>query len=63
MPLLALTPPTEPTITGPDGRTRGALYSNPFDCLWKTLRTEGFLGWYKGEHLCYTAMIKLLMFS
>ncbi|GHJ89954.1 hypothetical protein NliqN6_6356 [Naganishia liquefaciens] len=38
----------QPTITGPDGRTRGALYSNPFDCLWKTLRTEGFLGWYKG---------------
>ncbi|KAJ9108710.1 hypothetical protein QFC21_000030 [Naganishia friedmannii] len=30
------------------GRTRGALYSNPFDCLWKTLRTEGFMGWYKG---------------
>ncbi|KAJ9096222.1 hypothetical protein QFC20_006466 [Naganishia adeliensis] len=38
----------QPTITGPDGRTRGALYSNPFDCLWKTLKTEGFFGWYKG---------------
>lgn len=39
----------EPTITMPNGRVRGALYSNPFDCLWKTLKTEGFFGWYKGQ--------------
>ncbi|KAH8085776.1 mitochondrial carrier domain-containing protein [Filobasidium floriforme] len=38
----------EPTYTDANGRIRGALYSNPFDCLWKTLKTEGFLGWYKG---------------
>lgn len=39
---------SEPTYTDANGRIRGALYSNPFDCLWKTLKTEGFLGWYKG---------------
>ncbi|ORX40930.1 mitochondrial carrier domain-containing protein [Kockovaella imperatae] len=30
------------------GAIRGALYSNPIDCLWKTLKTEGIRGWYKG---------------
>ena len=27
---------------------RGALYTNPIDCLWKTFKTEGIAGWYKG---------------
>jgi solute carrier family 25 protein 34/35 len=31
------------------GRVRGALYTNPFDCLWKTYKVEGIRGWYKGE--------------
>lgn len=30
------------------GRIRGALYQNPIDCLWKTFKTEGVAGWYKG---------------
>lgn len=30
------------------GRVRGALYTNPIDCLWKTFKTEGIKGWYKG---------------
>lgn len=34
------------------GRVRGALYSNPIDCLWQTFRTEGIAGLYKGEHGC-----------
>lgn len=38
----------QPTIVRPDGKRVGALYKNPFDCLWKTLKTEGPLGWYKG---------------
>ncbi|KAF9015696.1 mitochondrial carrier domain-containing protein [Cyathus striatus] len=39
----------QPTIHGPDGRARGALYRNPIDCLWKTFKTEGVRGWYKGS--------------
>lgn len=40
---------SENTITDPvTGRVRGALYTNPFDCLWKTAKTEGIRGWYKG---------------
>ncbi|KAJ3922195.1 mitochondrial carrier domain-containing protein [Lentinula edodes] len=27
----------------------GALYKNPIDCLWKTFKTEGVRGWYKGS--------------
>ena len=38
----------QPTIVTPDGRHVGTLYKNPLDCLWKTLRAEGPLGWYKG---------------
>ena len=38
----------QPTIRTPDGRHIGALYKNPLDCLWKTLKAEGPLGWYKG---------------
>jgi solute carrier family 25 protein 34/35 len=30
------------------GRVRGALYTNPIDCLWKTYKVEGVRGWYKG---------------
>lgn len=30
------------------GRVRGALYTNPIDCLWKTFKAEGIAGWYKG---------------
>ncbi|EDR15214.1 uncharacterized protein LACBIDRAFT_301187 [Laccaria bicolor S238N-H82] len=39
----------QPTILGPDGKTRGALYKNPIDCLWKTFKAEGVRGWYKGS--------------
>lgn len=39
----------QPTIRGPDGRLTGALYKNPLDCLWKTFKTEGMYGWYKGS--------------
>ncbi len=39
----------QPTVLGPDGRLRGALYKNPVDCLWKTFKIEGVRGWYKGE--------------
>ncbi|EAU92551.2 oxaloacetate carrier [Coprinopsis cinerea okayama7 len=39
----------QPTVIGPDGRVRGALYKNPLDCLWKTFKTEGVRGWYKGS--------------
>ncbi|KAG9018980.1 Mitochondrial oxaloacetate carrier protein [Tulasnella sp. 427] len=38
----------QPTRTLPNGKMVGVLYSNPIDCLWKTLKTEGLLGWYKG---------------
>jgi solute carrier family 25 protein 34/35 len=30
------------------GRVRGALYTNPIDCLYKTWKVEGVAGWYKG---------------
>ena len=43
----------QPTIQTPDGRHIGALYKNPLDCLWKTLKAEGPLGWYKGMVLSY----------
>ncbi|OXC58568.1 solute carrier family 25, member 34/35 [Cryptococcus neoformans MW-RSA852] len=37
------------TIKDPiTGKVRGALYTNPFDCLWKTFKAEGIAGWYKG---------------
>ncbi|KAI8992749.1 mitochondrial carrier [Trametes punicea] len=39
----------QPTVRAPDGRTVGTLYKNPLDCLWKTLKTEGIYGWYKGS--------------
>ncbi|TFY81527.1 hypothetical protein EWM64_g2489 [Hericium alpestre] len=39
----------QPTERLPDGRTVGKLYKNPIDCLLKTLRTEGPMGWYKGS--------------
>ncbi|KAG8768999.1 Mitochondrial oxaloacetate carrier protein [Ceratobasidium sp. 428] len=38
----------QPTVMGPNGRMVGTLYKNPIDCLWKTLKTEGALAWYKG---------------
>lgn len=38
----------QPTKVMPDGRTVGLLYKNPIDCLWKTVKTEGVFGWYKG---------------
>lgn len=46
-PLLHLN--TEPTEILPNGRTRGLLYSNPIDCIWKTIKAEGFFGLYKGS--------------
>ncbi|TFK77420.1 mitochondrial carrier [Pluteus cervinus] len=39
----------QPTTRLPDGQLIGALYKNPIDCLWKTLRAEGLRGWYKGS--------------
>ncbi|KAG8717214.1 Mitochondrial oxaloacetate carrier protein [Ceratobasidium sp. 395] len=39
----------QPTVMGPNGRMVGTLYKNPVDCLWKTLKTEGALAWYKGS--------------
>ncbi|KAJ2932801.1 hypothetical protein H1R20_g4290, partial [Candolleomyces eurysporus] len=39
----------QPTVIGPDGKSRGALYKNPIDCLWKTFKAEGVRGWYKGS--------------
>lgn len=46
----------QPTIQTPDGRHIGALYKNPLDCLWKTLKAEGPLGWYKGMVLaCFVS--------
>ncbi|KAG8876268.1 Mitochondrial oxaloacetate carrier protein [Tulasnella sp. 331] len=38
----------QPTQKLANGKTVGTLYKNPIDCLWKTLKTEGPLGWYKG---------------
>ncbi|KPV76372.1 uncharacterized protein RHOBADRAFT_25431 [Rhodotorula graminis WP1] len=38
-----------PNSIGPDGKPRGLLYKSPIDCLIKTWRTEGVLGWYKGS--------------
>jgi len=38
----------QPTKLLENGKTVGLLYKNPADCLWKTLKTEGILGWYKG---------------
>src|SRR5258708_6705600 len=43
----------QPTVVGPDGRLRGTLYKNPIDCLWKTFKTEGIYGWYKGLFFCW----------
>ncbi|KAF8560093.1 mitochondrial carrier [Imleria badia] len=39
----------QPTIRLPNGRLQGTLYKNPIDCLWKTFKTEGVFGWYKGS--------------
>ena len=36
-------------VKGPDGKVRGILYKGPIDCLYKTWRSEGILGWYKGS--------------
>ncbi|KAJ3730121.1 mitochondrial carrier domain-containing protein [Lentinula guzmanii] len=38
-----------PTIRNADGKMVGALYKDPIDCLWKTVKTEGVRGWYKGS--------------
>ncbi len=35
----------------PNGRTVGARYTGPIDCLWKTITTEGPLALYKGDDL------------
>ncbi|KAJ7610775.1 mitochondrial carrier domain-containing protein [Roridomyces roridus] len=39
----------QPTVPGPNGKMVGTLYKNPIDCLWKTFKTEGVRGWYKGS--------------
>ncbi|KAI0307942.1 oxaloacetate carrier [Multifurca ochricompacta] len=39
----------QPSIQLPNGRIVGALYKNPIDCLWKTIKTEGPLALYKGS--------------
>ena len=38
----------QPTTRTSKGRLVGALYKNPVDCLWKTFKSEGIFGWYKG---------------
>lgn len=38
----------QPTEKLHNGKVVGLLYKNPIDCLWKTFKTEGALGWYKG---------------
>ncbi|KAJ6483906.1 mitochondrial carrier domain-containing protein [Mycena vulgaris] len=38
----------QPTVLGPNGKMVGTLYKNPINCLWKTAKTEGVRGWYKG---------------
>ena len=40
----------QPTMPMPSGRMVGSLYKNPFDCLWKTIATEGPLALYKGTY-------------
>ncbi|KAK7695047.1 hypothetical protein QCA50_002235 [Cerrena zonata] len=39
----------QPTRVLPNGKHVGVLYKNPIDCLWKTAKAEGVLGWYKGS--------------
>ncbi|KAJ3812379.1 mitochondrial carrier [Lentinula lateritia] len=39
----------QPTIRNAEGKIVGVLYKNPIDCLWKTFKTEGVRGWYKGS--------------
>ncbi|CAL1707471.1 unnamed protein product [Somion occarium] len=39
----------QPTKRLSNGKHVGVLYKNPIDCLWKILKTEGPLGWYKGS--------------
>ncbi|KAJ7751185.1 mitochondrial carrier domain-containing protein [Mycena maculata] len=39
----------QPTVLGPNGKMVGTFYKNPIDCLWKTFKTEGVRGWYKGS--------------
>ncbi|KAJ7161277.1 mitochondrial carrier domain-containing protein [Mycena crocata] len=39
----------QPTVLAPNGKMVGTLYKNPIDCLWKTVKTEGVRGWYKGS--------------
>ncbi|EGN99275.1 hypothetical protein SERLA73DRAFT_182207 [Serpula lacrymans var. lacrymans S7.3] len=39
----------QPTKRLPNGNLVGALYKNPIDCLLKTAKAEGVLGWYKGS--------------
>lgn len=43
----------QPTRTLSDGRIQGVLYTGPFDCLIKTVRTEGPLALYKGNPNCH----------
>ncbi|KAG9314110.1 mitochondrial carrier domain-containing protein [Chiua virens] len=38
----------QPTTRLPNGRLQGTLYKNPIDCLWKTFKAEGVLGWLNG---------------
>ncbi|KAG7452261.1 mitochondrial carrier [Guyanagaster necrorhizus] len=38
----------QPTKRNEAGKVVGILYRNPIDCLWKTFKTEGVRGWYKG---------------
>ncbi|KAI0059453.1 oxaloacetate carrier [Artomyces pyxidatus] len=39
----------QPTHRLHSGKIVGTLYKNPIDCLWKTFKAEGPLGWYKGS--------------
>jgi hypothetical protein len=53
----------QPTQVLPTGKVVGKLYKNPFDCLWKTLQTEGVFGWYKGQHMCVDTLSIVLIRS
>lgn len=53
----------ENTIKDPiTGKVRGALYTNPFDCLWKTFKAEGIAGWYKGDSSSSSSSFFLFLF-
>ncbi|WVO17315.1 hypothetical protein L204_105007 [Cryptococcus depauperatus] len=45
------------------GKVRGALYTNPIDCLWKTFKAEGIPGWYKGTTAHFLRIVPHTIFT